>query len=295
MQSDHAPLYYALAGTICFSSSSMVFALYSKKISALWMNSFKAIICFISLIIALTFSVGWVVPPSSYMAMLFLSGFLGLYLADLLLLGAYTKLGPARTLVLFGFQPLLIGIASHYFFGQDFSPQKLVAIFFLISCAGVFSLEKFKEHGHWEFSGLCLALFAILLDGIGVIITRYVFNNNPELHVLQGNFYRTVGAVVGFGIINFWKPIHLWGSFNTISHKGKIMVLTASFAGTFLSLLFYLTAVKNGHLASIGAVGLSGPMFATILESIIDKKRPSLYLIFAFILFLIGAGILYYS
>lgn len=292
MTTEHSALYFALIATICFSTSSLVFADYSKLISPFWMNCLKTIVCFIAVVLAQVFFIGWYYPKIFEVVALAFSGFLGLFLADFLLLKAYTSLGAARTLMLFGFQPLFIGGASFFLFNQNFTASKLLALLFLIGCIGSLSIEKYKEVGHWESRGFGLAIAAIFLDGTGVIISRYVFDVNTNMHVIQGNFYRTVGAIIAFYIFSFWRPLKILTNLKKLSHKNKSKVLFASFMGTFVSLLFYLQAIRDGHLASVGAIGLSGPMFAGLIESAIKKKLPSKYFILAFTFFIIGGFIL---
>jgi drug/metabolite transporter (DMT)-like permease len=259
------------------------------------MNMFKALVALVCISVVLTLGQSWYIPSTEISAQFAASGFLGLFIGDIFLLKAYTRLGASRTLILFGFQPLLIGFFSYLLFSQPLAASKLIAILFLFSCLYIFSLEKFREHGHWEIKGLVYALLGMLLDTVGLLISRSSFDSDPLLGPLQGNFFRLLGALFGFVILNHFKPIGIISNFLKLNARARSFAVGASFAGTFLSLFLYLTAVKTGHLASVSGVALSGPILAAIVECWIVKKRPSRYLITAIALFAVGASILILS
>ncbi len=232
--------------------------------------------------------------PTTVIGALLISGILGLGLGDLFLLSAYARMGAGRTLILFGFQPLILGISSWYLFAQPLSFYKFLAVIFFLICLYLFSLEKFKEHGHWEIKGLIAALLGVLFDNAGILLTRWSFNSVADLSVIQVNFIRAVGAMLFFITFNPFLKSGLIQHFQKLDRQQKLVILVASVAGTFVSLMLYLTAVRVAHLASLAAMGVFGPLYATMLECMIQRKKPSPYLLWALASFLIGFFILLY-
>lgn len=292
MQAYNAYL-FALGANLCFSSASLVYAAYSRKISVLWMNCFKAAVAFLALIISITLFSNWHIPSLSGSLPFLVSGILGLNIGDMCLLRAFTILGPGRTLVLFGFHPLLLGLASYFLFEQQVDSMKFVAVVFLIACLGTFSYEGFKTRGHWEVKGLLLALAGVLLDISGIILSRYGFERDQSITPIQGHFYRTGGALLGFAIIGLFLPFSLFNNFVRVGAKDKIVLIIACMAGTFLSLLFYLKAIQIGHLATVSAISITGPLFASALECVVEKRKPSRYLLVALLFFVLGYAVLF--
>ena len=195
-------------------------------------------------------------------------------------------------MVLFGFQPLIIGGISFFLFDQRILGEKLFAVIFLILCLMTFSYEIRKRTGTWDIYNLSIAFAAILIDAIGVIISRYAFDMNESITAFEGNFYRCFGAVCAYGVIRIFKPIHLVSTFKSLDAKSRGYVLLGAFLGTFLSLAFYLQAIKTGHLASISAISITAVMFASLFESIWERRLPSKFLLIAFVFFGIGMWIL---
>lgn len=299
------PYLLTLGAALCFSSASLVFAQFSKRLSVLWVNTVKALVAALLLIptlavLHLTGLTSFVAPDPTSIGLLVLSGALGLGIGDLFLLDAFTRLGVSRTLILYGFQPIGLGLVAAIFLGQAFPLVKLIAVIFLIACLVIFSLERYKESGHWEIRGLVNALIGVSLDSTGVFISRLAFDQSPELHPLEGHFVRCLGALSCYAAISIFykyrgqpeRRIRLIEYWRSLEPAAQRWILLGCFGGTYLSLCLYLTAVRIGHLGSIAAVGITGPMFAALLETVLHKKRPSGYLAAAFTAFLIGFAVL---
>lgn len=219
----------------------------------------------------------------------FVSGAIGLALGDIFLIKAFTIIGPSRTMVLFGFQPLIMAIFAYILFNQPVSSNKLVAVIFLIGCLLCFSIERFKENKSWGMKGILYAFIGVFLDASGILLTRYSFDHSPHVHVFEGNFYRCIGALLAFFVLNFfYKKVNLVSTFNILSLKDKWTILFASFLGTFLPLALYLNAIKGGHLASVTAIAITGPFFSAIFEHLYFKKRPTKFFVLSLILFICG-------
>jgi drug/metabolite transporter (DMT)-like permease len=256
------------------------------------MNFFKACMGLLCFGITITVVGQWHDIPASWVGLFLLSGTIGLGIGDILLLKAFSELGPGRTLILFSFQPLFLGVMSYYAFGQEVDSRKFMAIFFFILCVGITAFESFRRDRRWQVMGIALALGGILLDATGLVITRYTFNNNPQLTSLEGNFYRCVGAVLFFLLLSRVRPYNIVEQFKSLNLKSKTMVFLGGFLGTYLSLALYLHAVQRAHLASLAGVAITGTLFTNILECIISQKWPSKYLLISLIFFGFGMNFL---
>ena len=281
-----------IGSAACFSAASLIFADFSRKISPIWINAFKALVAWVCFCLAQLAVGSWSSVSFPVIAALSLSGVLGLAIGDLFLMTAYSRIGAGRSLVLFGFQPLLVAIEAKIFFGQSLSLQSMLALVFLLACLFTFSLEKFKEHGHWELMGLGAGLLGVLFDNLGLMLSRWSFEQVPGLSSFQANVFRCTGALLFFAFYSRIHAIHLWQGYKKLgSHRQKLAIF-ASFLGAFFSLYLYLSAVRIGQLASISALAGIGPIFTSTLECIYHRKRPSIYLLVALSFFGIGFGLL---
>lgn len=285
---------FALAANLVFAIGVQFFTHYARRISSVWVNCFKAAVASVLFLATVLAQGGFHQIDPLFAGLFFLSGMVGLGIADLCLIKAFSLMGPGRTMLIFGFQPLVIGLLSYFAFGQAVNTRQLAAVFFFVACLFIFSLESFRKHGHWNTRASLFALAGVVLDGIGVIITRFAFNANTGIGTTEGNFYRAVGALLLFGVMSKVRPFHFFEKLRSLSRWSLLWLTVGSFAGTYLSLMFYLTAVRYaGALAAVAGIGITGTLFSSAFECAYERKLPSAYLLAAFVFFFAGMAFLF--
>lgn len=277
----------ALTANLFFSTASMVFSHYSRKFSPEWMNMTKVAVAMGCFLAACAFT-GVVTLPLVAVAYLALSGLLGLCIGDLFLFRAYATLGAGRSLVLYSFQPLLLGIYGSVFLGQTVSASQSAAVACMMACLGLFVLERNRLHGQWDLKSFLWAFTGILLDGVGVMLTRTVYEMAPTLGSMQVNVIRCGGALLGFLVLSPKGYARIIGDFRRLPDKERWILVIACLCGTFLSLSLYLAALKHAHMASLTALAITGPVWVSLLECLWARRLPNRYLSGAFLFFVLG-------
>ena len=222
------------------------------------------------------------------------SGFLGLGIGDWFLFKGFQRIGSARALLVFSFQPLLLSIEGYLFFGQELSQKQSWAIVFMMACVWTISYEKFRENGHWEWRGIFYAIIGVILDNIGIVLSRKGFDLSPNISAFSANGLRAFASIIPFLILAKIYREQIWKTLSLLPKNQQLHALGASFFGTFLSLTCWLTALKVGHIGSLAAVGSFNPIAATIWEWILNNRRPTKYLILSLLFFLFGFFLLIY-
>ncbi len=288
------PIALALAANVAFSSASYFFAHYSRLISPLWMNFFKANVAAILFVgTCVVMGLGFDLSAMGIL-LLVLSGLLGLAIGDVFLLKAFAELGPGRALMIFGFQPLFLGVFAQAFMNQEFPLKKVVAILFLIGCVFSFAFENLKKSGNWGWVGIQAAFIGMFLDATGILLTRTAFDMNPELSPFVANMIRALAAASFFWAWAVARPkdFEPVKTFLRQTNKNKWIIVIASVFGTYLSLSLYLTAVKMGHLATVSAVVGTSPLVASLFEVVMGRKTPTRWFFIGISNFIIGFLIL---
>lgn len=286
-------MFYALSATLCFAYASTIFTDFSRKLSPFWVNSVKAFVGFIAFWLTVAFSKNWVALNLQALLTFLFSGCIGLMIGDIFMLHAMKELGASRMLMIFGLQPFFLGITGHYFFNQNFSAMNFLGIIFMLLCLYTISLENYKKNGHWQLRGMLLGLIAVLLDSVGVLLTKHGFNSAPGISSAEANAIRALGAILGFFIINYFyypknQRIFLKINWSQLSKGEKRKIILGSLAGTYFSLMLYLFAISKGQLSVISSVTVTGPMFAVLFECAKTKKWPTPYTFIAFFFFTAG-------
>lgn len=276
----------ALTANMVFAFASTLFTDFSREVSGKWINCFKlcaATLCF--LVTAFVFRQP--VSPETA-AVYFLSGAIGLFLADHFLCEAFAKIGSARTLMIFSFAPLFVACWCYLFFGEKLDTQKFVAIIFFMACVFTISLEKLRQEGEWEVAGLVLAFSGVILDGLANTVTSYGFRNSPTDGVFTVCALRALGAFSAFLLLSPFLKVNLIGNFKKLSDRKKYIAIFASFLGAYLSLTFWISAVKIGDLTTLIALSGLTPLLAGLFEILRGKTKATRYLFIAFLFFALG-------
>lgn len=281
---------YALAigANLTYSTASMVFSVYAKRFSSMWINQIKVFTAFIAFLIAMTFSDQLAIVSPSVIGLLILSGFLGLCLGDIFLFRAFTTLGPARSLVLYSFQPLMLGIYGFFFLKQTFSFNQTLAVICMIVCIFIFMLERNKTTGTWDMKSFIWAFLGITLDAIGVMLTRQGYEQNADLETFQVNVIRCIGALIGFFLISPKSYLAVAKDVCNLKKREMSLLFGSAICGCFLSLTMYLAALKYAHVGTLTAIAITGPVWVSMLECLYHRRLPNFYLLGAFAFFMTG-------
>lgn len=280
---------FALLANICFGVGSLQFTYFSKAISVWWMNTLKVVVSTFGTIIVLTLLSQWRFPESTAWSLLSISGITGLAIGDFFLLQSFSVLGPGRTLVLFGMHPLIVGAYDYFFFKQKLPLTSTIGVALMICCLLIFMHERWNETGKWDLKSFALALFAVFLDGTGVLLSKLSFQIDAELTSWQANFWRSLAAAIFLIIWGLSKKQTLSMGFAKLSKQQSLKAIWASTYGTFLSLSFYFIALSmKGPLSTISAVTITGPIVASALECIHSRKKPTFHLMLSLAIFPVG-------
>ncbi|MCM2349965.1 MAG: DMT family transporter [Bacteriovoracaceae bacterium] len=281
---------YALAigANLSYSSASMVFSLYARRFSSMWINQVKVLTAFVAFVIAMFFTDQMVSVSPLAFSLLLLSGFTGLCAGDIFLFRAFTTLGPARSLVLYSFQPLMLGIYGFFFLNQIFTLNQTLAVICMMICIFIFMLERNKMTGSWDMKSFVWAFLGITLDAMGVMLTREAYELEPSLETFQVNVIRCVGALVGFLMISPKSYLTLPKDVWSLRKREITLLLGAAVGGCFFSLTLYLAAVKFAHVGTLTAISITGPVWVSLLECLYHRRLPNKFLVGAFVFFLTG-------
>mgnify|MGYP000406079510 CR=1 FL=1 len=280
-------LLFAILANLCFSTGSLFFTKYSRAFGALKFNTFKAQIALICFAITILFFPFEHFPNTKGITYLALSGLIGLAIGDIFIFNAFKKIGPARTLTLFGLRPLMMAILTNIVLNSPFKNEDIYPSLFFILCLVVFARENYQKNKSWELAGLLWGVLGVFLDSTGVLLTRIVFDENPLMTTFHANIIRTAFAVFLLMIICLirYKSVRVIPI--KVALKDKLLIFTP-ILGTYIALIFFIQAIKTGNLIIVSAVGVTGPIFASTLECLYNKSRPSKHLLLALLLFIIG-------
>lgn len=289
------PYLMAIAANLCFGTASLKFSYFSARFSPGWMNQLKVTVALFGFLLAFLLTESYAPLSSTGWFSLIGSGILGLFLGDWFLFQALANLGATRTLVIYSFQPFLIGLYGFLFLSQGLNLWQAFAIICMIACVFTFLLERNRQVGHWDLKNFAYAFLGIFFDALGIMLSRQAYEGNPSLGSFQANATRAVAAVIVFLIIKPSSIKIISRDLKNLAPTERQFAIGASILGTFISLSLYLRALKTAHVASLTAISITGPIWVSLIEHAREKKWPSIYLWVAFGFFFIGFAFMTYG
>jgi len=191
-------------------------------------------------------------------------------------------------LVLYTFEPLLVGLYGYFFLRQGLSLYQVLAVLCMIACVLTFMLERNRLTGSFGLRAFSFAFLGVFLDAVGVMLSRQAYEQDAGLGPFQVNLTRAIGALAGFLFMSPKFPLLLTRDLKALAPRGRWIILGACVMGTFLSLSLYLTALKTAHVATLTAISITSPVWVSLIEHFRKREWPNRYLWTAFALFLFG-------
>ncbi|NCN26519.1 DMT family transporter [bacterium] len=282
------PFAYPVISALLWSVATQFFAKAGRAMPIRRLNLIKSWVSFALFAIVCLLSSGF---ASSLEAVgwLCISGIVGFALGDLLIFASFSRMGPARTMIIGSFQPAIIALFSFVFFSRTLNPKQYLGIALMILCIVILSSEK-KRRSDVTWKTLLLALAGMSLDALGVVFTKQAFSLDPSIDAFTANFYRIGIAIPVMTVINY--KTGFWRRLKDTPRPALLGALVGTLLGTFLALYFYLAGIAKADAPTIAALTLCAPLIASAYEHFKERLFPSGYFLLAVATMLTGVFIL---
>lgn len=213
------------------------------------------------------------------LAILLLSGAIGIGIGDTALFAALKRLSEKQTLLIAeSIAPIMVVIGGMLFLSEWLSLWQLFAMAIIIVSVDLVIGIRSKMGGDNTqlLSGTALALVAALCQASGVLLTRSVVGEG-EIHPIASTFLRTAGGVL---FILMWVRLDIRQfkpnpGIAVNSHLIKPLLL-ASIIGTLITLSLVQTSLGYVNAAVVQTLIATSAIFATLIAFFrgekLDKK-----------------------
>jgi len=234
---------YAVITAICWSSAVILFDVSTKKFEAIQLNALKnfiGIVGFIATIII--FSIPNPQFSNHDLFILFISGILGILIADALFLDSLRRLGSGLSAVVSTIYSPAVFIIAFILYDETIAIQSYFGGFLVLSGIAI-SVYKVPKNITKKniYTGIIFGIMANILTAYSVLLVKPVMEDSSIVYVALYRF--GVGLVAAVIILITKNGIpHFVSNFKRgLKDKG---VLLGSFLGTYLSVIFWLAGYK---------------------------------------------------
>ena len=285
-----------LTTAICWSLTSIVFTIASRRIGALQVNLYRLPAAIF--LLGITYFLFWgnLNVSGDVVFWLAASGVVGLAIGDTFLFQAMVIIGARLSMILMALAPPMAALLAYLFLGEIISPIGIAGI--AITIAGVIWVvaERTPDPGgikrRISLKGVLWGILAALGQAVGLILAKKGLNS--DIHALLATLIRMLGATAILWPITLLSrkvknPIRI---FSNDRSAIKYMILGIIF-GPYLGVTLSLVSVKYTQTGIAATLMSTVPVIMIPMVIAIEKEKVSRRAILGATIAVTGIAILF--
>lgn len=265
--------FYALACALVWAIAVVLFRQSVSEIGPIALNLFKNTLAALAYLLTML-ALGLPFLPAEALqsdwAVLFLSGVIGIGVADSLFFASLRRLGAGRQAIVdCAYSPCVLLCAWAYL-GEEISIFLVIAIVLMVLAILIGTYDPRAPARRELWKGVCFGVAAVGLMALGIVIAKPVLETSEvwwatTVRLLGGISFLTLFAISPkqrADIRRCFRPSYLWR-----------LLVPASLIGTYLALLLWIMSYKYTEQATLaGLLNQSSTIFILILAALFLKE-----------------------
>ena len=283
----------ALSAALLWAISSVVYSRLGLKISPLQLNLYKGIIA-IALIILTLLIQGAAFGNLSFstIALLALSGVIGIGLGDTAYFSALNSLGARRTLLLETASPPMGALLALIFIGEQLTYSAWIGILLtILGIAWVISERNPLDKIAVSRQGIIWGILAAIAQAVGAVISRFALIQS-DISPLSSTLIRLVGGtiiVLGLLLLPVAQQTEVkW----RLSWRSLMIIAIAAFGSTYLGIWLQQTSLKFAPTGIAQTFLATSPLFILPIVAL-QGERISVRAILGVLISLGGIAVMF--
>ncbi|WP_295891901.1 DMT family transporter [uncultured Vibrio sp.] len=262
----------ALSAAVVWAVATWIYSQFSHQFTAMQLNIVKGVIASVMMLLVMP-----LIPTPEYtltpqhLAILAVSGVIGIAIGDSAYFSALKRIGPNKTLLLESLAPPLSGVLALVFLGTAISVQAWLGVVVTTVAVASVVFQPSSSSEPTSYTGIGYGLLASVCQASGVVISHYalVAGNLPPL---LGALVRLSVGVAAVVLIIAWfedkpfKQIRL--NLLSMGNRAFLWLFSAIFVGTFLALWLQQVALKHANPAIAQTLIATSPIFILIIYAV---------------------------
>lgn len=265
--------FFALAAAFAWAVAILLFRISGRQLGPYALNLYKNTLVLFLLLPTIAVVHGFAWPDTALwpLAILLLSGFIGIGIADTLYFKALNQLGASRTAI--GGTLLTPGVIvlSFTFLGERLSLQQLCGAVITLIGVTIVNYQRVKPiNADAERAGLWALVAAMGLMAAGIVMTKPLLATEPFLWVVE---IRVFGGVMGMLLLGAWQRDlrRVAAEYRAARQWGLTTV--AAFIGTYVAMLLWLGGYKYADASVAAVLNESSAVFTIALAALFMRER----------------------
>jgi drug/metabolite transporter (DMT)-like permease len=280
----------SVVSALIWAFAIILFRVAGKNVHALGMNLFKNVLAVALFSLTMVIYGEPFLPriSANHYVLFFLSGILGIAVADTLLFIALNKLGAELTAIVdCAYSPSVIGL-SFLFLGERMNPLQTFGVVLIVLAMFLITQRRSDTHIPRQtlLAGIGAGILSQLFSAAGIVMMKPML---PGTSLFWASLVRMTGGTVGVGLFIAFHPRRRAFVAPLMSLKNAKILAPASFLATYLSLVIWMGGMKYTQASIAAALNQMGAIFIFILAAIFLKEKITLLKLTAVIIAFAGA------
>jgi len=259
----------AVAAALVWAIATWIYSQFSHQFTALQLNIVKGTVASAMMLLVLP-----MMPmpefeiSSDHIAVLAVSGVIGIAIGDSAYFAALKRIGANKTLLLESLAPPLSGVLALVALGSALSFQSWLGVFITTLAVTMVIFNPKSSEPKASLSGVGYGLLASVCQATGVVISHYALVAGDIPPLLGALIRLSVGVLSVALLIKLVekKPYQsLLSHTRSLSAKQGYTLLLAIFVGTFLALWLQQIALKHANPAVAQTLIATSPLFMLVI------------------------------
>ncbi len=286
--------FYSLSCALIWAIAVVLFKKSGESLGPFALNLFKntLAVVLLGLTVLLLSPTVPVLPPLS-LALILLSGWLGICLGDTYYLRALNQIGASRMAVAQTlYSPFVIGLSA-LFLGERLRGSQWLGAALVLAGIVLVTWSRDPKRGAVDRQvlrrGTAIGVLSVFLMAVGIVMAKPMLALHDFLWVV---WLRLVGGMIGMALVVAWQrnAMQLLAEFRTVRHWPQ--VLAGSFAGTYLSMLLWLAGYKYTSASVSAVLNETAAMFIVLFAVVFLHERIGRRQIAGIALAMLGVGLI---
>ncbi|GAA3548325.1 DMT family transporter [Zobellella aerophila] len=272
--------YLALAAAACWAVASLLSANAARHLGAVAFSRWRMFCVSLMLWLVALVTGGWATLTPDSVAIMAISGLIGIFIGDTALFAAMNRLGPRRAGVLFATHALFSALLAYLIFGEIIAGWTLVGCFLLVGgvMTAIFMGKRNNETHAWEqdngspWPGIGLGLLSALCQSVATLMVKPTMEGTVD-PVSASAIRMTVAFLAHLTLL--WCGLSLARPLRTITWPVFGMVALNALLAMGVGMTLILLALRYGEVGMVAMLSSVSPVLVLPLLWLVMKRRPA--------------------
>ena len=227
------------------------------------------------------------------MIILALSGFVGFFIADILIFHAFVSIGPGRTLLIMTLSPILSAVMSFFFLGESLKAAQMAGM--AVTIAGILIViyheNRIEKISTQAFRGIVIAVLGAVAQASAMVLSKAGMADG--IHPVSANVIRIFFGFLGLVLYTFIRGEFLNDFRKMRDLRALSLIAVAALIGPVLGIILTLYALQLAPVGIVTTLTQISPIILLPIEAAFFGRKITPWIISGTLIAVAGAVLLF--